>query len=224
MSAALADADPDELSAEQGILHQLAAAIQMSFHPGTRADRVPEGNGIDDRKVRFRRPFLKGTEAHAERHEAVHLREAPFNQLEREAVARAGRDRQMKLHVGILGFAIILRGDDRNCRQPPQMLYVVGGRELSGARGSGALEEPPDIEGVVDLLNRDATDEIPMTNHALEVALLPETSKPFPDGSAAHPMLRCKAHFRKRRAGPILTFDDTGLETPVGALHVGRIH
>ena len=107
--------------------------------------------------------------------------------------------------------------------QAAQAVDVFGRRELGGAGGGRAFEQPPDVERVVDLLHRDAGHEIAVPDDAIEVALLPEAREPLADGRPAHAVLAREADLGQRRARAVSALDDAGLEIAVRALDVRRI-
>src|SRR5262245_6275337 len=75
--AALLDADVGELSAEECLLHQLASAVEMLFHPQSGTGGIAAGDRIDDRQMRLGGAGLKFSEVDAERHEPIDLTKAP---------------------------------------------------------------------------------------------------------------------------------------------------
>jgi hypothetical protein len=62
-----------------------------------------------------------------------------------------------------------------------------------------------------------------VTDHAIEVAFLPETSETFAHRRTAHAVLAREHHFRERRPRPIAAFDYPRLDAAVGALDLRRI-
>src|SRR5262245_21184680 len=216
------DPDADELPAQQRVLHQVTAAVEMLFHARARAGGVTPRDRFGDLLVRGRRGLGELTEVHAERHEPVDLREAPFDQLEREGVARARGDRQMELDVRRFRLPVV-RSAHRHAGERAEPFDVGVGRELGRARRRRAFEQPPDVERVVNLLDGDARHEVPMADDAIEVAFLPEPRESFADRRAAHAVLAREADFRQRGAGAVASLDEAGLEISVRAFDVGRM-
>jgi len=219
----LGDSDADQLPAQKGVLHQAAAAIEVFFHAGAGARAVVPRDRLGDLDVRFRGILSELAKAHAERHESIDLGEAPFDQFERKAVPRTPCNCEMEADIRHFGLPVIRRCADRHPRELQQPFDLFERRQFRGSGRRRAFEEPTHVERIVDLLNGDASNEVPVTDDAFEIALLPESRKAFADGCAAHAMLAGETHFRQGSARAIATPDDRRLEIPIRALDVRRI-
>ena len=96
---------------------------------GAGARRVVRLDRRDNLQMRFGGFLGELPEAHAERHEPIDLRQAPRDQFQREAVARAGGDGQVELDVRGLGLPVVLAGADRDAGQA-----AAGARRLRASR------------------------------------------------------------------------------------------
>ena len=61
------------------------------------------------------------------------------------------------------------------------------------AGGRGTLEQTTDVERVVNRLDGDASDEISVTDDAIEVPFLPQPGEAFAHRRPAHPVLAGEA-------------------------------
>ena len=191
------------MAAQQRILHQSAAAIQVFFHARASARSVAPFDRVHDCEMRFGGTFLKRTEVDAERHEPIDLREAALDQFHRQAVAPRRRDRHVEPRVGRFGIAVgcpARRAHRPERRAPPAARWPTSAcaifrcGKLRGLRRRRAFEQPAHIVGVVNGLNGDASNEIPVTNDSVEVTLLPQSRKPFTHRRAAHAVLAREHH------------------------------
>ena len=94
-------------------------------------------------------------------------------------------------------------------------------RALGSAARRGTFEQTTYVERVVNGLHGDASDEISVTNDAVQIPLLPQPGEALADGRPAHPMLAGEADFRKRRTRRVAAADDANLDVLVGALDLG---
>src|SRR5919201_2781071 len=140
-----------EMATHERLFHQPAAASVMLFHACACAGGIVTRDRFDDLKVRLGRALLEWTEADTQQHESIDLREAALDQLERQIVARALRNREVKLDVRGFRDAVVLQGHDRHGGQPAETLHLIVTRQSRRARGGRPFEQASHVEGVVDL-------------------------------------------------------------------------